>query len=238
MALALKASAFSIYDDANVRSLTHFLAGDFKVLCHYLGDIAFASMVRDYVIAFPSQFTNQRWYCKELPKFLKSYPPFFRHREILELAILSTALNDAAEAPANHSLTITDFAKLDFEKPLPFKFTLHPSALRLAFTQNTTSIWSALICDEQPPKPHSLDFPQQILVWRQGNTARFRILGEEEVSVLAGLQQGKSYKTVSKIAAKMEGATTAPARVQNYFRGWVEAELVVWPSPNDLALEK
>lgn len=179
----------------------------------YLGDVAFRSLSKAFFAGkTPSQKTV-RWYCNMLPEFLATYKPFARCPEIQELAALELALNRAFDAPDILSLTSNTF--LDSTTALPLK--LHPSVQSLRFLQNTTSIWSALKCGEQPPKPHKLDQTQSVIAWRQDQSARFRILGEDEALALAA-------------------PTTSPNNP--YFRGWLEAELLLPPARGDDILEK
>jgi hypothetical protein len=227
-----RASAFGVYKDAYIMRLTDFLANDHEMLRQYLGDVAFASMARDYIAAHPSENANARWYCLHLPAFLKSYKPFKQHPEIHELATLEAALNFAFDAPEAQSLTITDMAKLDPETFATMPLNMHPSAVRLTFVQNTTSIWSALKCEEQPPKPHSLDAPQHIVVWRQGTASRFRMLGDEEAMAFDSTYTGANFSVICEMIAMMEGADTAAMRAASYLRGWIETELVLTPKPS------
>jgi hypothetical protein len=226
-----KASAFGVYKDAYIMRLTDFLANDHEVLHQYLGDVTFASMARDYIAAHPSENPNARWYCKHLPAFLQRYEAFEHHQEIQELASLEAALNYAFDAPEAAHLTIADLGSLDAQAFTTMPLSIHPSAVRLTFLQNTTSIWSALKCEEQPPKPHSLDMPQQVAIWRQGTASRFRILGDEEAMAFDSAIDGANFNVICEMMALMEGHETAAMRAASYLRGWVEAELILVPPP-------
>jgi Putative DNA-binding domain len=234
----LKTNSRIIYEDAQVMSLINFLANCHEVLRQYLGDVSFASMARDYIAAHLSETANARWYCQHLPAFLKLYKPFKRHPEIHELANLEAALNFAFDAPEAQSLSMADMAKLDPEIFTKVPLNMHPSAVRLTFSQNTTSIWSALKCEEHPPKPHSLDAPQQIAVWRQGTASRFRILGDEEAMAFDSTYTGANFTVICEMITMMEGADTAATRAASYLRGWVEAELVLAPLEVERDLQK
>lgn len=152
-------------------------------------------------------------YFKTLPCFLNAYEPFLRAPEIQEMATLELALKVAFESPEMTSLSSKDLDTLGSAQRLHF----HPSVQYLRFFQNTTSLWSALVCEQVPPRPHALDCVQHLIVWRQGNGARFRIVGAEE-------------------AHAFKNATTALA--QPYLRSWVEAQLVLPPKRAGESVEK
>ena len=186
--------------------LLAFLGTEYELLRRYLGEVAFSKLVRDYSAAYPNRHSNARWFANNIHSFLKTSPNFKHHGEIIELASFEAALNQAFNAPEVLPLNPNSLAKLGLKN---LRIRIHPSVNHIIFLQNTTSIWSALKCDEKPPKPHRLDAPQHVLTWRQGASSRFRILGEEEISAFEHLSN------------KTPGAQTTA-----YLRGWSEAELV------------
>ncbi len=222
-----KAKAIGIYQEAYFMRLTDFLANDHELLREYLGESQFVEMAHRYIAAHPSQHPNARWFSKHLAEFLLSYKPFEHHREIQELATLELALNSAFDAPEAVALTLAQLVTVNPEIFNALKLQIHPSAARLTFKQNTTSIWSALKCETQPPKPHRLDTDQQILVWRQGVASRFRLLGDEEAMAYDACKTGASFSTLCEMIAFREFPETAAARAATYLRGWIEAELLL-----------
>lgn len=222
-----KTMAIGIYQNAYRMRLTDFLANDHELLREYLGETQFVEMAATYIAKHPSQHPNARWYSTNLANFLKTYEPFEHHSEVQELAALELALNSAFDAPEAASLTLAELTALDPEIFSAMILGMHPSAARLTFHQNTTSIWSALKCETQPPKPHVLDASQQILVWRQGVASRFRLLGDEEAMAFDACKTGASFSTMCEMIAFMESPETAAARAASYLRGWIEAEIVL-----------
>jgi hypothetical protein len=96
----------------------------------------------------------------------------------------------------------------------------------LRVTTNVTGLWSCLKCDEMPPKPYRLEAPQEILVWRQGESSRFRLLGDEEAMAFDTAAEGAPLSVVCDTIAAMDGPGTAALRAAGYLRGWVEAQAV------------
>ncbi|MEO6607204.1 MAG: hypothetical protein ABIN69_01895 [Aestuariivirga sp.] len=160
------------------------LAEEFSFLARYLGDIRFGAAVQDFLLEAASSKA-------------KSFPDFMVGRfkawsEIGELARLERSFQQAEGV----------------RDEIGDKLRLHASAELLVFTQNTTSIWSCLVCGEAPPRPYKLDQPQRVVVWQQDQMPRFRILGDDEAKDLAAFQKRPSQKSP-------------------YFLGWLETGLAV-----------
>ncbi len=182
------------------------LALKFPVLARYLGESGMQAVALDIYGAKVMGPVLGGARLKKLPAELSRSERFKLHPEIAELALMELSFRSALEADdAPTPLRIEPLG------PERRKLRLHPSVHCLVFTQNATSIWSALKCDETPPRPFKLDQPQQVLVWRQNGLSRFRILGEDEAKALACFNTRSPNKSP-------------------YFRGWLEAGLVVEPA--------
>jgi len=122
-------------------------------------------------------------------------------------------LGPCRERPRQHRRVI--FPRHDLREPRPdpeFHIDLHPSVQRLQVRTNATSIWSALTAGELPPPPERLGKPQELLVWQQGTTSRFRMLGREEALALDEVGRGKEIEIDQSS--------------ESFLRGWLEAEIV------------
>ena len=202
------------------------LAGEYRKLGCYMGETAFAAMARAYVACHPSARPNVRWYARHLPEFLAGCLPYARTPELAELASLEGALNDAFDAPQAPVATCAELAALGSATLAAAALDIHPSARRLRVTTNVTGLWSCLKCDELPPKPYRLEAPREILVWRQGESSRFRLLGDEEAMAFDTAAEGAPLSVVCETIAAMDGSGTAALRAAGYLRGWVEAQAV------------
>jgi Putative DNA-binding domain len=206
--------------------LTEFLAVDHVKLQLYLGAANFRAIGRRYAANYPQRDTNARWFSRNLPKFLGETIPYSRNPELAELASLETALNTAFEAPDVPLVSATEFASLAAKDLNQCAIVLHPSVQHLRFLWNATSLWAALHCGEQPPRPERLDAPQDLLVWRQGSHPRFRMLGQDEAMALDSALAGKPFSQMARALAQ-HGTPAGPATcAKTYLRGWVDAELV------------
>ncbi len=217
-------------DDKNTSTsamrLTEFLAVDHAKLLLYLGSSAFSAIGRRYAMCDPSNDGNCRWFSRNLSTFLGETSPYSKNPELAEIAKLEAALNCAFEAIDAPIITSAEFSKLLPSELASRRIDIHPSAQRLSFATNATSIWAALQCDEQPPRPERSDQPSELLVWRQGLHPRFRILGREEATAFDAARQGASFAHIASNLAKPDVTETPLQCAEIYLRGWVDAELV------------
>lgn len=172
--------------------LADFLADDYPRLRLYMGETAFNTLARHCLAA--AEAPKVRLLSRHLPDFLDVTRPFARSPELSDLARLERAFHAALNAP---------------EAGITSQL-LHPSVQRLQLRTNAASIWAALTAGELPPPAQGLDAPQELLVWRQGDAARFRMLGREEAAALDAAARGEAITQSS----------------ESFLRGWLEAEII------------
>jgi Putative DNA-binding domain len=201
--------------DEETQHLVDFLENEYPILRAYLGEVAFTNLTLAMIVNQPTETPNARVISQQLPVFLTTEKTFKHRLEINELAALELALNTAFSAPE--------------ADPIKNEIVIHPSVQRLSLTQNTLSIWSALKCECLPPKPHLLDAPQTVIVWRQGQSARSRILGNEEASAFDQATKHLSFQNMCANTLWEDGALEPPQRCASYLEGWKEAEILAFP---------
>jgi hypothetical protein len=217
---------FGVYKHAYAARLIEVVGNDHEYLKAYLGDEQFNTMARGYLRAYPSHNPNARWFAHRLPEFLAQQKPWSDHPELVELAKLERALNDAFDAPDAPLVTFADLQAFDPTMIAAAILTIHPSMQLLKATTNVTSIWSALKSQERPPKAAALPEPIDILVWRQSSASRFRLLGAEEAMAIGEAAKAVPFGVLCEMVAVMNDAGTAALRAGGYLRGWIEAELI------------
>jgi hypothetical protein len=220
-------SRLSVYQSAFALRHAEFLRNDLPVLCAYMGEDRFSAMARLYAKSKPSSQANARWFSANVPAYLRITLPYSRKPELSEIASLETALNDAFDAEDRRHLSFEDLAQAEPAAFAAMSLTISPSAQLLSFKTNATSIWCSLKADERPPSPMSLDAPQDVLVWRQNLTSRFRLLGAEETMALVSAREGVPFGVMCEMIAHRDDPDTAGQRAASYLRSWVESELVV-----------
>ena len=185
----------AVDETLSLARLTEFLAGNYPRLRLYMGETAFSTMARHCLAA--TETPKVRLLSRHLPDFLDLTKPFSRSPELSDLARLEKAFHAALNAP---------------EASIISQAPLHPSVQRLQLRTNATSIWAALTAGELPPPPQRLDAPQELLVWRQGAAARFRMLGREEAAALDAAARGEAIE--------------ADQWSESFLRGWLEAGII------------
>jgi len=188
--------------------LTEFLADEYGKLRLYMGETVFNAMGRQCLAARDIKARNVRVFSSHLPDFLGLTKPFSKSPELSDLARLEKAFHAALGAPEAPFLARETYAGQHGK----FHIDLHLSVQRLQLRTNATGIWAALTAGELPPAPERLDEPQELLVWRQGSTPRFRMLGWEEALALDEAGRGEAIE----IDQSSEG----------FLRGWLETEVI------------
>ena len=205
-----------------------FLRHDYAQLRIYLGDVEFDRLARAHATANLSRQHNARWHSNALPTFIAQSAQWNSRPALAEFARLEHAFRKAFDAADLLAFTLPELETTKTEYFPALRFKQHPSVSTLQFTTNACSIWSALKCDEAPPRAQSLGEPQTVLVWRQGGNSRFRILGSEEAAALAALHGGLSFARLCEVIGNMARKESA-LRATAYLRGWTEAEILLPP---------
>jgi hypothetical protein len=213
---------FGVYRYAYVARLAEIVGEDYEQLHAYLGDQAFAKLVKAYIAANPSDQRSARWFGRHLPAFVRQSEVFAKHREVAEIADLEKALTDAFDAADAEPLRLEALAALAPEDWPNLVLVPHPTAIRLTFATNAAEIWSALKSETAPPKPEHLHEPQAILVWRQEFMSRFRPLATEEAMMWDEAANGVSFGVLCEMVATFAGEDEAELRAASYLKGWVD----------------
>jgi len=213
---------FGVYRNAYVARLAEILDDDYEQLHAYLGDRAFAKLVKAYIAANPSDQRSARWFGRHLPDFVKNDETYAKHPEAAEIAQLEKALADAFDGPDAEPLGLETLAALEPEAWPNLVLEPHPTTIRLTFKTNAADIWSALKDEEAPPKPQHLPEPQAILVWRQDLMAHFRPLAAEEAMMWDEAAKGVRFGVLCEMVATFAGEDEAEIRAATYLKDWVD----------------
>lgn len=217
---------FDVYRNAYVLRLVEVMRNENESLHAFLGEETFDAMARAYVADRPSHHPNMRWFCKDLPEFLRVTEPYSGHPVVAELSTLETALADAFDAADGTVLAVTDFAAVPAEAWRHLVLTPHPSARRLDLATNASDVWSALRQDETPPDAETLPEPERLIVWRHDCVPMVRAMSVEEAMMWDEACDAIPFGVLCEMLATYDDPDNAAGRAAGYLHGWVGAGLL------------
>ena len=217
---------FGVYQFAYLSRLIEILSGDYENTWKFVGDEQFYQLAVQYVEAYPSNHPNVRWFGRHFPKFLSEHESAGAHPVLAEIAAIEKAIEDAFDASNDDVATMDDLAAIPPELVTGLTFKLHSSCCLLKQQTNALAIYMALVEDETPEQPENLDEPLYTLAWRNNMMCQYRPLNAEEGMLIDLMQQGQSFATLCEMAATMQDADTAAARVAGHITGWLQSEII------------
>ena len=218
---ASAARRLAVYADAYRARLAEVLESDYPALREHLGKREFAALATAYITAHPSRNANVRWYGGKLARYLECTPPWRARPQLAELVAFEWALGlafDAADAPL---LDVTALARTPAQDWPGMRFKLHPSVHRLELTSNAPELWQSLVGDKRPSKVRVRRASSSWLVWRNGYTPYFRVLGADEAWAHAAVRRGRDFATICNGLSRFVGDADAAQRGAQLLRIWL-----------------
>lgn len=201
-------TGLSVYRNAYRARLIECLRSTFEKTWTWIGDESFDAAAAHHLIVKPPR----SWTLDEVGAgFDETLAQLFPgDPEVAELAWLEWQMQQAFTGPDEPVLDAVGFAALskDFTEATW-------ASLRLSFVTGMRSrriqadceaIWTAIATDGDIPAAILLAEPRTFVVWRQGLSPRFRMLGTEETAGLEVLQQGGSFGDMCETMVKRLGA--------------------------------
>lgn len=215
-----------VYQNAYVLRLIEFLANDYDKLHGVLGDEQFDEMARAYIKAHPSHSRNARWFGAKLPQFLKTTDPYRSQPLLADMAGIELALTDVFDAEDAPALNLEDLTAIAPDDWPSLTFTPHPATRRLDIATNADDIWRALHNEKKPPGPEKLKEPRQVVAYRDGTMATFRVMAADEAMMWNEAANGVAFSVLCEMLAMFAGEDEAPARAAGYLQGWIGAGML------------
>lgn len=221
-----RARRLSIYYNAYRIRLRASIETDHPILGLYLGDQWFEQMASGYIKAYPSAQTSLRYFCDQLPLFLRTNKPFADNGVLSDLALFERLLMevfDAADATRRHSGNLTE---LQAEQWPELTFEFHPSLRFFVTNWNTVEIWQAITAKRTPPE--AIQRGQQVwLIWRNpGRLTEFRSLPSDEFMLLEAARTGANFAELCEALLETHAEAEVAPRALSILRGWLDAGLV------------
>jgi len=216
----------AIYGDGYRLRLIEALQKSFPVLAELLGESDFQTLAARYVEAHESTFFNIRWYGDQMAQFLAADAEYSKVPILAEMAQWEWAMAAAFDAADCEPLGLGAFAQVSPEGWAALQFQWGPSVQVLQLEWNVAQLWKAVTegSDERPDPVHE---PATYLIWRRELQIFFRVLGEEEASVVAAARNGHSFGELCVLLCEHLDEGQASQHAAGYLRGWVESGLLV-----------
>src|SRR5215469_11757470 len=152
---------FGVYRHAYVARLAEIVGQGYEQVHAYIGDQAFARLVKAYIAAHPSDQRNARWFSRHLPAFMAKLAAYVQHPEVAALAALEEALADAFDEPDCKALRSRRWPRLSRRRGPIWCFS--PTQPQSASALQRTLPQSGQRSRTRPPKSTRLPEPQAII---------------------------------------------------------------------------
>ncbi len=177
-----------IYQNNYRSQLVLCLEESFAVTRQWIGSDAFHDAVVHHVERVPPSSWTLDAYPRDFPQTLALRHP--EDVEIAELAQLELSLAEAFVGPEKSPVSVERMAMVDWDDAV-LRFT--PTLDLQDIATNAPAIWTALVNEDMAPAAEYLPEPAALLVWRQDEAFRFRILDASEQRAILVMRNGMSF---------------------------------------------
>ena len=215
----------AIYGDGYRLRLIEALQKSFPVLAELLGEADFQALAGRYVETHESTFFNIRWYGDQMARFLAADAEYSKVPLLAEMAQWEWAMAAAFDAADGEPLALDAFAHVLPEDWAALQFEWGPSVQVLQLEWNVPQLWKA-VTEGSDERPDPVYEPSTYLIWRRELQIYFRLLSEEEASVVAAARHGHSFGELCVLLCEHLDESEASQHAAGFLRGWVESGLL------------
>lgn len=215
-----------VYQNAYRLRLAGILADEYPVLSAFMGERDFWRMAHRFIDACPSIHPNARMAPARLPGFLASDERYRDNAPVCEIAALEDGFSRAFDARDTRLATMDDLSAFPADRVAGMRVAFAPPVSLLTVTVNAVDICRTVWEGGSAPQAAALPEPARVLVWRQALGAKYRVLLAEEAMLVGEAMAGKDFAALCEMAAFMDDAETAPARLAGYLTAWIGADMV------------
>lgn len=230
--LTLETTAFTrqqrlaIYYDAYRLRLIDALRNDFPALELFLGVDDFSQLAIEYIAKHPSQHPSLRWFGKKLPGFLRTYPIWEQHINIVELAEFEWAQIMAFDAENSTPATLNNLRALNNNQWLDLKLQFQPSLQIAHYSTNATSVWNALIKNDTQTDVEFFVKNKAWVIWRSELQVVYRPLDDPEVWCLQAFANNQNFSDICGGLCEWFSEEQVPLKAVQYLQQWLQGGLI------------
>lgn len=203
-------------------SLAACLEESFARTREWIGGDAFRRAVAAHVERVPPSSWTLDAYSRDFPATLALLYP--GDPEVAELAWIDLALGEAFVGADAAPLDAADIGEVDWDRAV---LRLAPTLDLSDLTTNAPAIWSALADGAEPPAMTLLPETGAILVWREGEVARFRAIDLMEKQALLAARAGMNFADLCAELVGALGQEDGIARAGGMLGQWLADGLVI-----------
>lgn len=222
-------AGLNVYQNGYYLRLLEILEYDYPKLRKMIGDDTFYAWGRAYIQAYPSHQFSIRHFGKNFDQFLKNNSqadPI--HRELAQFEWYLEVVMDTKDAP---HLTIEDLSKVQPEKWIDIKFTLHPSLANIQLYSNAPMIWAAYNEEKEIPTVSFSEEPTQWIFWRHNLRGYYQSLDENQYLMYQALQSGQSFgeicESLCDVMEPEEVAQFAGITLRNWIADGIISTIII-----------
>lgn len=215
-----------VYQNAYKLRLAGILREEYPVLWAFMGEREFWRMAHRFIDACPSGHPNARMVPTRLPRFLETDDRYRDRKAVCEIAALEDAFSRAFDARDAELTTMADFTAFPAEHIAALRLVFAPEVSLVPVSTNAAEICKCVWAGRPAPEAAELPGPVSMLVWRQGLESKYRVVEAEEAMLVGETMAGKDFAALCEMAAFMNGAETAPARLAGYLTTWINAQMI------------
>jgi len=206
----------------NYRSrLATCLEESFAVTREWIGDEAFRRAVVEHIERVPPSSWTLDAYSRDFPMSLQGHYP--NDPEVTEIAWLEWSLGEAFVGADTPVLEPASLATVDWDRAV---LNFVPTLMVRDQATNATAIWSAITAGSTPPGAQLLAEPAQLLVWRQAQASRFRVLDPGEARALTLARSGASFGDLCAQMVAERGEANGVELAGAYLGRWLSDGLL------------
>lgn len=206
----------AIYQNNFRAQLAACLEESFEKTRQWIGGEAFHEAVVHHVERVPPSSWTLDAYPRDFPQTLATLYPI--DHEVAELAGLELALADAFVGPDAARLTAGQIATADWNRA---RLIFAPTLEILRLTTNAAAIWTALAEEASPPMSALLPAAGALLVWRDGETPRFRAIDTMEKRAILQIRGGMTFAQLCAELVDVVGETEGVAAAGAWLAQWL-----------------
>jgi hypothetical protein len=231
-ARASAASRLAVYQQGYRIRLREALTTEFPGLGLMAGP-RFAGLLDQYVAAHPSAHYNIRWHGAGLAAFLEYALPWRSKPALADMAALDWAISTVFDASDEARIGPAQLADVPAAAWAGLSLHPQPSLQMLAVQHNVEVFRGAADQESSRPRLRRYATPRHLLVWRDDQTVRYRVLEADERAALAGAMLGESFALLCDRLAVFHDAQTALPRLAAMLHQWLDSGLLAGYSVPD-----